>query len=281
MDNICQTGKFHHLAPTVSPCCQSLPFPTVTKICIHKVKKSLTRINSPSQVNSLPHLLYFERLQFSKENHVINTLKKNLVILAIFNCIWLCAQQSDKSPYRAGLKLGYSYHTLTGDLTNSRPVGDLLAGLWFQLKLNKKWTAQTELLLLDKGIGDAQFRKQSTHQINLHYFEIPVLFQYHRKTIYFEFGPGLGYLINREEHFIGNFSPDLVNDYPFIRSEVSFNIGIGCLLNEKWALGLRLSHSVLPVRNAVPLVSKASYNRLLALSISRRLKKKKARETEE
>ena len=208
-------------------------------------------------------------------------MKKNLAIIAIFNFVWLCAQHNYKSPYRAGLKLGYSYHTLTGDLTNSRPAGDFLAGLWFQLKLNKKWTAQTELLLIDKGIGDSQFRKQSPHQVNLHYFEIPVLFQYHRKNIYFEFGPGLGYLINREEHLNGNLSPDLVNHYPFIRRELSFNMGIGCSLNEKWALGLRLSHSLLPVRGAVPLVSKASYNRLLALSLTRRLKKKKTIDSKE
>lgn len=220
-------------------------------------------------------------MYFFKENCVINTLRKNLVIISIFTCFWLCAQHNYKSPYRAGFKLGYSYHTLTGNLTNSRPSGDFLAGFWFQLKMNKKWTAQMELLLLDKGIGDAQFRKQSPHQVNLHYFEIPVLFQYHRKNTYFEFGPGLGYLINLEEHLNGNLSPDLVNDHPFIRSELSFNIGIGSKLNEKWALGLRLSHSLLPVRDAVPLVSKATYNRLLALSISRQLKKKKASDQQE
>lgn len=208
-------------------------------------------------------------------------MKKNLIIIAIFNCVWLCAQHNYKSPYRAGLKLGYSLHTLTGDLTESSPVGDFLAGFWFQLKMNKKWTAQTELLLLDKGIGDAQFRKQSPHQVNLHYFEIPVLFQYHRKMIYVEFGPGLGYMINYSEHLNGNLSPDLVNDYPFSRSELSFNVGIGCSLNDKWALGVRLSHSLLPVRNAVPLVSKESYNRLLALSVSRQLRKKKASHSEE
>jgi hypothetical protein len=159
--------------------------------------------------------------------------------------------------------------------------GTFFAGLWFQLKMNKKWTAQTELLLLDKGIGDAQFRKQSPHRVNLHYFEVPVLFQYHSKVIYFEFGPGLGYLINCEEHLYGNFSPDLVFKYPFIRSELSFNVGIGCKLNEKWALGLRLSHSLLPVRDAVPLVSKATYNRLLALSLTCQLKKKKAGDPKE
>jgi hypothetical protein len=208
-------------------------------------------------------------------------LKKNLAIIAIFNCVWLFAQHNYQSPYRAGLKLGYSFHTLTGDLTNSRAAGDLLAGFWFQLKMNKKWTAQTELLLLDKGIGDAQFRKQSPHQVNLHYFEIPVMFQYHSKSIYFEFGPGLGYVINHFESLNGNSSYELTEKYPFIRRELSFNGGVGCKLNDKWALGLRLSHSLLPVRGAVPMVSKESYNRLLAISITRQLKKKKASDTQE
>lgn len=201
-------------------------------------------------------------------------MKKILVIISIFNCVWLCAQSSYKSPYRAGLKLGFSLHTLTGDLTKSHPDENGIVGFWFQLKMNKKWTAQTELLLLDKGIG--AFSGNSPHFVTLHYFEIPVLFQYHRKEIYFEFGPGLGYLINCAEHLYGNLSPDLVNKYPFTRNELSFNIGIGWKLNEKWTLGLRLSHSLLPVRGAVPLVSKESYNCLLALNVTRQLKKKKA-----
>lgn len=197
-----------------------------------------------------------------------------LAIIAIFNCVWLSAQHGYKSPFRVGLKLGFSAHTLSGDRTKSQLGGNMLGGFWFQLKMNKKWTAQTELLLLDKGIG-IRGSEKSPHFINLHYFEVPVLFQYHRKNIYFEFGPGLGYLINYRENLYGNETPNLVNNYPFTRSELSFNVGIGCKLNEKWVLGLRLSHSLLSVRSAVPLVSKASYNRLLALSISRQLRKKK------
>lgn len=208
-------------------------------------------------------------------------MRKNLVIITIFNCVWLCAQHNYKSPFRVGLKLGYSYHTLTGNLTESRPSGDFLGGFWFQLKMNKKWTAQTELLLLDKGIGDSQFGKQSPHKVNLHYFEVPVLFQYHIKKIYFEFGPGLGYLINHHEHLYSNETPDLITEHPFTRTELSFNLGIGCKLNEKWTMELRLSHSILPVRGAVPSVSKASYNRLLALSVSRQLKRKKASDSQE
>ncbi|MDP2384765.1 MAG: porin family protein [Bacteroidota bacterium] len=207
-------------------------------------------------------------------------MKKNLVIIAIFNCVWLGAQHGYKSPYRVGLKLGYSLHTLTGDLTKTKPGGNLLGGFWFQLKMNKKWTAQTELLLLDKGIG-VRGTGKSPHFVNLHYFEVPILFQYHRKMINFEFGLGLGYMINYREHLYGNETPDLVNNYPFIRRELSFNVGIGCTLNDKWALGVRLSHSLLPVRGAVPLVSKESYNRLLALSVTRQLKKKKASDPQE
>jgi hypothetical protein len=145
--------------------------------------------------------------------------------------------------------------------------------------MNKKWTAQMELLLLDKGIGT--LAGKSPHWVNLHYFDIPVLFQYHNKNIYFEFGPALGYLINLAEHLNGNATPDLVNEHPFSKSELSFNVGTGCTLNEKWTLGLRLSHSLFPVRDAVPLVSKESYNLLLALNVTRQLKKKKASDPQE
>jgi hypothetical protein len=215
-------------------------------------------------------------------------LKKFLVATIVFNCGVLCAQHNDKSPYRMGFKLGYTFHTLTGDLTESHHGQNLLGGFWCQLKMNKKWTGQAELLLLDKGIGlldkgigVALSGRKSPHWVNLHYLEIPVVFQYHRKEIYFEFGPGLGYLINRAEHLYGNLSPDLVNRYPFARSELSFNGGIGCTLNEKWTLGLRLSHSLLPVRAAVPSLSKASYNRLLALIVTRQLKIRKASDPQE
>ena len=88
-------------------------------------------------------------------------------------------------------------------------------------------------------------------------------------------------MINYREHLYGNETPDLVIKHPFARSELSFNVGIGCALNEKWAIGLRLSHSVLPVRSAVPLISKESYNRLLALSVSRQLRRKKANNSQE
>lgn len=212
-------------------------------------------------------------------------MKKNLVLLAIFNCSWLCAQHNYKSPYRAGLKLGYSFHTLTGDLTKSRHGQDFIGGLWFQLKMNKKWTAQTEVLLIDKGIGGGPGGKSPTrvsaHLVRLHYFEFPVLFQYHKKMIYYEFGPGLGYLINFREDLNGNTMPELVNNYPFSRSELSFNLGVGFALTEKWAIGLRLSHSVLPIRDTVPSVGKKSYNALLALNVSRQFKIKKTREPQE
>lgn len=207
-------------------------------------------------------------------------MKKQLVIIAIFNCAWLFAQHNFKSSYRAGLKLGYSRHTLTGNFTKSRPAGDLVGGLWFQLKMNKQWTAQTELLLLDKGIGGSR-ASLNPHRISLYYFEIPVLFQFHRKKMYYEFGPGLGYMLNHFESLYGISSPEQTDKHPFIRRELSFNVGTGCTLNDYWTIGFRFSHSLLPVRGAVPLVSEKTYNRLFALSLTRQLKKKKAGDQKE
>ncbi len=218
--------------------------------------------------------------QFLRENHVIDLLKKYLAVIAIFHCVWLSAQHNNKFPVRVGLKLGLLVHTLSGDLTESRPGVNALAGAWLQLKMDKKWTAQVELLLLDKGIGGTQGAKPP-HYVNLHYLEIPILFQYHSNDLYFEFGPGMGYLINCAEHIYNNLAPDLLDTYPFSRSELSFNVGGGCSLNDKWSLGLRISHSILPVRSAVPSVSKESYNRLIALSVTRQLRRKKANEQEE
>ena len=62
------------------------------------------------------------------------------------------------------------------------------------------------------------------------------------------------------EHLNGNLSPNLLDPYPFTRSELSFNGGIGVTLDQKWSIGARLSHSILSVRRAVPTVSKAVYN---------------------
>lgn len=223
---------------------------------------------------------FFKKHNFSYDISVVNSLKKSLFILTIFNWVWLYAQHGNKSSYHVGLKLGYSFHTLTGDLTKSQFGQNFLGGFWFRLKLDERWTAQTEILLLDKGIGVAFSGRKSTHFVNLHYLEMPVLFQYHLKNLYFEFGLGLGYLINYREHLNGNQTPNLIYKYPFNRNELSFNLGNGWKLNEKWAIEIRFSHSLLPVRKAVPLVSKDSYNCLLALSLTRQLNLKRNKDSD-
>jgi len=217
--------------------------------------------------------------QFLIKKHVIDALKNKLIILLLFYGAWLGAQHKSLSTLRVGLKLGYSVHTMSGDLTKTSVGANLLGGVWLQLKMSQKWTAQPELLMMDKGIGIRAGGK-SPHFVNLHYFELPVLFQYHTKQLYYELGPSMAYLINLRENLFSNETPDLVNDYPFNRTDLSFNLGIGVSLNELWSLGLRLNHSLVPVRAAVPKISRASYNQLMAVSVTRQIKKKKKDETQ-
>ena len=206
-------------------------------------------------------------------------MKNKLVFSLLFYGTWLGAQHKSLSTLRVGLKLGYSVHTMSGDLTKTSVGANLLGGVWLQLKMSQKWTAQPELLMIDKGIG-VRAGGKSPHFVNLHYFEFPVLFQYHTKQLYYEFGPSMAYLLNIRENRYTNESPDLVNTYPFSRTDLSFNLGIGVRINELWSLGLRLNHSIVPVRAAVPNISRASYNQLVAVGVTRQIKKRKKEDME-
>jgi len=113
--------------------------------------------------------------------------------------------------------------------------------------------------------------------LDLSYFEIPILFQYNKKKVYFEFGPGLAALKGAGEISIGGALPYQPFLYPFSKKDFSFNLGTGCVFKEKWRLGLRLTHSLLPVRKQLPETSQPVYNRGIVLAVSRQISLKASR----
>ena len=159
------------------------------------------------------------------------------------------------------------------------------AGIWCQLKLSKVWTAQVEAIYIEKGTGGFSHKRPpliGEYAVVLYYLEVPLLFQYHIKKFTFEAGLGLGVLVGEFENLFGASLPDMTNSYPFTKKEFSFNFGVGYSFNEKWYLGLRFTHSLLPVRKQLPDISKPVYNRVFALTVSRQLmtRKQKKKETQ-
>ena len=138
---------------------------------------------------------------------------------------------------------------------------------------------QSELSIIGKGAAGENHDKSNygDYFLRMSYFEVPILFQYNKNKIYFEFGPALAALINTGEYTSRGAFPFQTDLYPFSNKDITFNLGTGCVFNEKWRIGVRLMHSLLPVRKQLPGTSHQVYNRGIVFSISRQINFKASR----
>ncbi|MDF2451169.1 MAG: uncharacterized protein K0S26_673 [Bacteroidota bacterium] len=185
-------------------------------------------------------------------------------------CLDVWSQSKLKPQCKFGLKLGLGMHTITGFPLKTHPKPALMGGMWVQIKISKSWTMQAELYELGKGTGGGR-RGYGDYLLRLSYFEVPILFQYNKKNGYFEFGPALAALVNTGEYTDRGAFPFQTDLYPFSNKDFTFNLGAGYVFNEKWSLGVRLIHSLLPVRKQLPGTSHQVYNRSIVLAVSRQI----------
>jgi hypothetical protein len=187
-------------------------------------------------------------------------------------CLDVWSQGKLKTPCKFGLKLGLGMHTITGCPVKTQPKPAMTGGMWVQINISKSWTMQSELTRIDKGTGGAQGGAHyGDYFLRLSYFEVPILFQYHKKNGYVEFGPALAALVNTGEYTDRPAFPFQTDLYPFSNKDFTFNLGAGYVFNEKWSIGVRLIHSLLPVRKQLPGSSHQVYNRSIVLSLSRQI----------
>lgn len=201
-----------------------------------------------------------------------------IVIVMSIICGDVWPQGKLKTHCHFGLKLGSGIQTITGFPVKIKPRIAFMGGIWVQIKISKNWAMQAELTQIGKGTGLGLHQpKYGDYWLNLNYFEVPILFQYNKQHVYFEFGPSLAALINTGEYKNGVTLPYQTDLYPFSNKDFSFNLGTGYILNEKWCVGLRLTHSLLPVRKQLPGTSYPVYNRGIILAVSRQINLKASR----
>jgi Outer membrane protein beta-barrel domain len=200
-----------------------------------------------------------------------------VVVLSII-CIEVWSQGKLKSQAKFGFKFGSGMQAITGCPFKNKPRIAFMGGMWVRIKISKIWAMQAELTQIGKGTGlGLQQNTYGDYWLNLNYFEVPILFQYNKQNIYFEFGPSLAVLINSGEYTDGYTLPYQTEQYPINNKDFSFNLGTGYVFNDKWRVGLRLTHSLLPVRNQLPGASMPVYNRGIILAISRQINFKASR----
>ena len=192
----------------------------------------------------------------------------------IYLNVW--SQSKLKTQCKFGLKLGLGMHTISGCPVKTLPKPALMGGIWVQIKISKSWTMQAELYEIGKGTGGVR-QGYGDYFLRLSYFEVPILFQYNNKKTYFEFGSALAALINTGEYTDRAAFPFQTDLYPFSNKDFTFNLGAGYVFNEKWLVGLRLIHSLLPIRKQLPGASHQVYNRSIVLAVSRQISFKVSR----
>lgn len=206
---------------------------------------------------------------------------KKLFIFFVLSIIGfdVCSQSKLKTQCKFGFKLGLGMHTVTGYPIKTHPKPALTGGVWVQIKISKSWTMQSELSMIGKGTAGENHNRSNygDYLLRMSYFEVPILFQYNKKKVFYEFGAALAALINTGEYTDKGAFPFQTDLYPFSNKDLTFNLGTGYMFNEKWRVGMRLIHSLLPVRKQLPETSHQVYNRSIVLSVSRQIGLKASR----
>lgn len=199
-------------------------------------------------------------------------LKLFLCFLVSFHCFNLWPQHNSRSQHKFGIIAGSGAQTISGSPFVTKAKITFMGGIWVQLQIDKRWTMRAEFTNISKGTGlGLQQPKYGDYWLRLSYFEVPLLFQYTKKNGYLEFGPSIAALINTGEYADGVTLPYQREQYPFSKKDLSFTFGTGFEFNNLWRIGLRLTHSVLPVRKQLPTTVHAGYNKGIVLVLARQL----------
>lgn len=172
---------------------------------------------------------------------------KNIVFICLLLCACVFTTQA-QNRFRAGLKAGISTTEVHGDTYAGFDKFGFDGGATLNAKINEKWSAQFEILFVQKGskhVGDASKGDYSYYYLQLNYVEVPLLLQYQHKKFVFEIGPGIGYLVKAKE---SDHNGVVINGIPFNSTEISGSVGINYQIYKNFGINWRYTNSIFPIR---------------------------------
>jgi hypothetical protein len=175
-------------------------------------------------------------------------MKKSFFILIFISAVYSCDAQQR---FRAGAKLGLSTSQVDGDTYSGYNKAGVDGGIFVNSKLTTKWTAQMEMIFIQKGskhVGNRDNGDYSDYLLQLNYIEVPVLFQYHMKKISVETGLSFAYLINEREY---NTFQELTGLRPHSKIDGDYDLGFTYTIFKNLDINWRYSYSFLSIRNYV------------------------------
>jgi hypothetical protein len=166
------------------------------------------------------------------------------IVFILFLCGFSSYLQAQRT-FKAGLVAGLNASQFDGDGYSGYNKPGFYGGGFVRSTINEKWDWTFELCFTQKG-AKKEPTETSPNQyfLSLQYMEVPLLFRYHYKKVFFEAGTGLGALFKQYEE-VGYIQ---VSQRPFHRLEWSSDIGIAYSISDRLTAGVRHTYSILPVR---------------------------------
>ena len=175
-----------------------------------------------------------------------------ITFLFLTVCFWYFDLFAQTNTFTGGLTLGINSAQIQGDgYGGFDKVGPILGG-FVATDVGEKWKAQLEISYINKGSKDppnAKINKFNFYRINLHYIEVPLVFQYPLKKIKLEVGGAYARLF-RESHSDANGSIIPIIG-PIRQGEISYVVGAAYPFGKKLWLHWRYQASLLPIASNV------------------------------
>jgi hypothetical protein len=204
---------------------------------------------------------------------------KNTAFIAF---LFLSISAHAQKRFIAGVKAGLSTSQVAGDTYGGFHKAGFDGGIFVTGKINEKWTAQMEMIFIQKGSkhnGDPEIGDYTYYYLGLNYLEVPLLFQFHQKKFIFEAGPAFGYLISHQEY---NHNGPAINPRPFSTTEIGAGFGVSYTLIKNLSINWRYSNSIVPIRAYQPATRKMDIpgqrNNVLAFTLTYQFRGKDASE---
>lgn len=197
--------------------------------------------------------------------------------IPVILCFLLLSSSVYSQKFSAGLFAGLSTSQVSGDRSGGFNKIGLLAGGNVMTRLSAHFDIEMEMMFIQKGSRkpyDTENSDFTYYRMSVNYVEVPVLINYnYSKDIIFYAGPSVSQLVfSEEEDQYGIVS----GQKPFNKIELSINGGMYYQLFKNFYIDIRISNSVIPIRDNPSGISTTfnhgQYNTVLSFSFKYRFK---------
>ena len=201
---------------------------------------------------------------------MLTSIRILLISFALTCCCKLNYAQNQF--FKGGLNIGLTTSQIDGDNNAGFNKAGINAGAFVYAEIKANQFVQLEMNVVQKGSRKKpQKFDPSTWARRLNYIELPLLYKYKFKKLYYQGGISYAQLINQK--FIDNgiaYQPR--EELLFKRNELGYLVGISYDMNEKLAFETKYSRSLAPIRAQAYFVSwlgffGGSYNSVLSFTL--------------